>query len=322
MKNKMRVTKKVLYYYILIILALLSIQIFPLFKNIKDPIAAEMAFSIVSQVLIFGVLPILLLVSFSSSEARIFSTFKVDKGLSFKTLIFVIGFGVFAMYLANFLNTVFVIAMESLGFSKEPSKGEETYFLIDFLRNVILTCLFPALFEEITHRGMLLGYLSREYSVKKSIYLSSLFFSLMHMNMPQLLFTFILGYMIAIAVIATNSFWAGVVIHFLNNFIAVTSEHLNGAYNFDKNYQSFLDTSFGQIFNIIKMIAIGLFMILSVLKILKLYEKNGQNHELAINFANRKELKQLRKNNKFPMFLIKFSLILVNVLFMFLMYKE
>ena len=63
----------------------------------------------------------------------------------------------------------------------------------------------------------------RRYGDWFAIIMSSLVFALMHGNMIQIPFAFIAGIGIGYAVIKTGTMWTGIIIHFINNGIAVIS---------------------------------------------------------------------------------------------------
>ena len=63
----------------------------------------------------------------------------------------------------------------------------------------------------------------RKYGDGFAIIMSSFVFALMHGNMIQIPFAFIAGIGIGYAVIKTGTMWTGIIIHFINNAIAVIS---------------------------------------------------------------------------------------------------
>ncbi|GAA0180056.1 hypothetical protein SH2C18_28160 [Clostridium sediminicola] len=79
--------------------------------------------------------------------------------------------------------------------------------------------------EEVLFRGYIFRKLYSTIGIKTAIILQALIFSLYHMNLVQALPTFILGVLAGIAVYYTNSLWGGIVIHAINNSIAVLLSH-------------------------------------------------------------------------------------------------
>lgn len=90
------------------------------------------------------------------------------------------------------------------------------YFLALFVLAVM-----PAIGEEIFMRGTVFSGLATR-DIWFGVLMSGLFFSLMHANPVQTVHQFGLGTVLAIVVALSGSVWAGVIIHFFNNFISLT----------------------------------------------------------------------------------------------------
>lgn len=90
------------------------------------------------------------------------------------------------------------------------------YFL-----SLLLMAVLPAIGEELLMRGALLHGLSTK-NVFFGVFMSALFFSLMHSNPLQTVHQFGLGVALAIVVILTGSLFSAMIIHFFNNFISIT----------------------------------------------------------------------------------------------------
>jgi hypothetical protein len=82
---------------------------------------------------------------------------------------------------------------------------------------MLLTGILPGVCEEVSHRGLLLRGFAPKLGIMRAILVSSLMFGFMHMNIAQFLYTAILGYFMALSVMATRSLWTGIIIHFMNN---------------------------------------------------------------------------------------------------------
>ena len=74
----------------------------------------------------------------------------------------------------------------------------------------------PAVFEELLFRGAALhGY--RSLGAKKALLMSALMFAMLHMNLQQALYAFLLGVIFAFMVQRTGSIFASMLPHFLIN---------------------------------------------------------------------------------------------------------
>jgi len=85
---------------------------------------------------------------------------------------------------------------------------------------LILSAVLPGICEEVTHRGMLMEGFRRRLGIQKAMLLSSLLFGFMHLNIVQFFYATILGYIMAVAVVAMRNIWPAIIIHFMNNALS------------------------------------------------------------------------------------------------------
>ncbi len=97
------------------------------------------------------------------------------------------------------------------------------------LVNIGLMALLPALAEEMSFRGVLQGVLSRQRSEVShiAIWVTAFIFSAIHFQfygfVPRMLLGAMFGYMLA----WTGSLWVPIVMHFVNNGVAVVSYQIS-----------------------------------------------------------------------------------------------
>lgn len=109
-----------------------------------------------------------------------------------------------------------VIGYHGPGVTMSEFSNVGYYFLALFVLAVM-----PAIGEEIFMRGTVFSGLATR-DIWFGVLMSGLFFSLMHANPVQTVHQFGLGTILAIVVALSGSVWAGVIIHFFNNFISLT----------------------------------------------------------------------------------------------------
>lgn len=95
---------------------------------------------------------------------------------------------------------------------------------IGFLFSVIAVAAVPAMVEEFLFRGAIMGSL-KKFGKPFAIFTSAVLFGLVHGNLVQIPFAFLVGLFIGWAVFESGSIWTGILIHFLNNFISVLMEY-------------------------------------------------------------------------------------------------
>ncbi len=80
----------------------------------------------------------------------------------------------------------------------------------------------PAIFEELVLRGVVLDAY-RGQNLYTAVVMNGFLFGLFHMNINQFVYTFFIGVILALSVYYTNSIFAGVLIHFMNNMLSVVA---------------------------------------------------------------------------------------------------
>lgn len=83
----------------------------------------------------------------------------------------------------------------------------------------IVLAVLPAIFEELLCRKYILNS-AKKYGNVFAVLFSALVFAIIHMNLSQAIFAFIIGVVFAVIAIKTNSIKIPVLLHFLNNSYA------------------------------------------------------------------------------------------------------
>lgn len=118
---------------------------------------------------------------------------------------------------------------------------------VGFLIAVCHTAVFPAVFEEFAFRGVIMHSL-KKYGDVFSIAVSAVLFGLVHGNMMQIPFAVIAGLALGYTVTVTKSIWAGVLLHFCNNFISLATTWVKAAYSFETSTAFSVVMIYGTIF--------------------------------------------------------------------------
>lgn len=92
------------------------------------------------------------------------------------------------------------------------------------LFSVLFICLFPAIFEELAFRGILLGGLLELVKPKMAIFISSLLFALIHFSLVSLVWLIPLGILFAYFRHKYNSIWYCILGHFFYNLVIISFE--------------------------------------------------------------------------------------------------
>lgn len=133
-------------------------------------------------------------------------------------LLVVAALSVPAYFVASMLNNVLVYFLQFIG--KLPAQEIPVpQNLPELAIGILIIAVTPAICEEIMHRGFLLRAYERRGSYKAVVFVAILF-GLFHFDITNFLGPVFLGLIIGYYVIRTNSIFAGMLAHFLNNTIA------------------------------------------------------------------------------------------------------
>lgn len=122
--------------------------------------------------------------------------------------------------LANFFADLFVGGISLFGIKNYAEMDFEITNPVEIILNIIAISIIPALSEEFAFRGIILSRL-RKYGDGFAVFISALLFGLLHGNIVQIPFAFIVGLGLAFVTIKTSSIVPAIITHFLNNLSSV-----------------------------------------------------------------------------------------------------
>jgi membrane protease YdiL (CAAX protease family) len=93
---------------------------------------------------------------------------------------------------------------------------------MDFLIMIFILAVLPAVCEELLFRGALQSVFAEAFRNRHlAIWISAAIFSYMHMEMSGFIPRFLLGALLGYVMWWTGSIWSNILLHFLNNALAV-----------------------------------------------------------------------------------------------------
>lgn len=123
-------------------------------------------------------------------------------------------------FTADYLTEIIQSSFSLFGIKNNVTLSTESTTAIENVLNIVAVSVTPALVEEFLFRGILLGKL-KYFGNSFALIMSSILFALMHGNIIQIPFAFIVGLSLAFITIKTNSILPGIIVHFLVNFRSV-----------------------------------------------------------------------------------------------------
>ena len=225
-----RSTSAFIIYFGVIICTLLLRVAFNLGFASGSEIGNDVAWTLLGQVGIFGIMPFALyfLTNKKGDMLEVKSVF-ADFGFkktSGENLALTIPITILLMFVVTCVVTFYSIFLKMIGYTR--SSAEVDYYNIGILfEQLVLVAVLPAFFEEFTHRGLLFAGL-KDATNKPVILivLSSVLFALMHQNIQQVLYTCIAGSVMGLVTYYSGSIWGGMLVHFINNGLYILEEFL------------------------------------------------------------------------------------------------
>ena len=147
---------------------------------------------------------------------------KAKSDLTFGGVLISLGVGVIASYATSGLQ----IILEVFGIGITMPEYEIPETLPAYIIYCFSLTVLPAFVEEIIFRGIVMQSL-RRFGDIFALVASSLIFGIFHLNLIQMPYAFILGLCIGYFVMRTGSLWVAVMIHFVNNSVALVFEALS-----------------------------------------------------------------------------------------------
>ncbi len=139
-----------------------------------------------------------------------------------KSLLYIIGY-----YLAVFIPLFILIAIAAaLGVEPPSDQAGQTKkaLLGGFWPAFFLTCILAPIIEEILFRGMLFKALSRKYSIPISVLLSTIVFTVVHLDPVTAISVIPLGAYLCFMYIRLGSIIPGMVLHSSWNFLVLVAK--------------------------------------------------------------------------------------------------
>ncbi len=121
--------------------------------------------------------------------------------------------------------TIIAIGLDKIGININSSMNIPLSNFGEYTLSILMIALLPAVTEELVYRGIILNGL-RGLGKWSAILLSALAFSLMHGNIAQLPYTFLLGIVLGYVMFETSSLILCMTIHFFNNATVITQMYI------------------------------------------------------------------------------------------------
>lgn len=144
----------------------------------------------------------------------------------FSPMLLILAASVPAYFVAVMLNSIWLYLLQLIG--QIPTSAIPAPDTInELIISLLVFAVAPGICEEMMHRGLILSAYERRGS-QKAIVITAIIFGLFHFDLSNLIGPIFLGILIGNYVIRTNSIFAGMFAHFLNNAIATLLQYFAG----------------------------------------------------------------------------------------------
>ncbi len=222
---------------------------FGLFNSLHPDIA-DIIYTCIIQIGIVLVLSMSLYTLFIHNKDGFVGTFKdtqLNGKINWKVVTISFGIGLLAFFVNIAISTLFNGIISFFGYSQPVTDGTSSNYVplfpdwASFLIQLVTVAVLPGFCEEFLHRGILLNGL-KDIGIKKAIVISSLMFGLLHFNINQFFYAFVLGMLMALVAVVSKSIYPAIIIHFTNNAISVYLSCAESYGWFGKNFYNYLNT--------------------------------------------------------------------------------
>ena len=208
-------------------------------------IVLEMMFTVPMQIGVLLVLPFLVYKLRLKKTFREVIQFSGVRKSNLSICLLMIPLAICCYIVSMYISSVWQIFLMIFGYT--PPGGEaampEVFNIGHFLLMVFLTAVLPGVCEEFANRGGFLTVLRSSHSKAYTVVIVGVAFGLFHQNIVQLVYTAVLGALMAYLTLTTGSVLPAVILHFSNNLISVILQNATTyGWAIGNAYANFMET--------------------------------------------------------------------------------
>lgn len=210
-----------IYYICMVVFCLLRIFSSKIY-NIEG-MWGEFLFSFLVQIVVLFLLPLCLYTLLLKVKPKaIFKTCNFEK-INIQTILISFALGILCFFINVAVSSLFSGILTFTGYRYIGSSVEGDYSIGNFFFQILIVAIMPAFCEEFLHRGIVLQGI-KHMGFKRAIFISSLLFGLLHFNVGQVAYAFVIGLILGFVAVVSKNILPAMIIHFVNNFINVYLE--------------------------------------------------------------------------------------------------
>ena len=189
---------------------------------------AGYVYRLIVQVGLMAVLPISLFSILLKKNAKQTFEFFSFRKITFVSILVSILLGICVFIFITYISSLWSGILGLFGYQSSTSTAEGNYSVANFFLSIFLVGVLPGFCEEVAHRGLVLGGMRKNGAIRAMV-LCGLLFGLMHFNISQFGYAFVVGIFFCFITLLTKSIYPAMIMHFVNNTISVCIEFAYGS---------------------------------------------------------------------------------------------
>ena len=189
---------------------------------------AGYVYRLIVQVGLMAVLPICLFSILLKKNAKQTFEFFSFRKITFVSILVSILLGICVFIFITYISSLWSGILGLFGYQSSTSTAEGDYSVANFFLSIFLVGVLPGFCEEVAHRGLVLGGMRKNGAIRAMV-LCGLLFGLMHFNISQFGYAFVVGIFFCFITLLTKSIYPAMIMHFVNNTISVCIEFAYGS---------------------------------------------------------------------------------------------
>ena len=182
----------------------------------------DFLFTFIVQVVILFLVPFVFMRFCAKQQPKTLFKKASFKPISGMMVVWSLVLGICTYIAILFVSSFWSGILSIFGYSSSSSvvtQPATAYPVVNLLLGILFVGVLPGFGEEFSHRGVVLGNIKKD-GVWRAILLSSLLFGLMHLNIMQVGYAFVVGLILSTTTLLTKSIVPAMIIHCTSNSIS------------------------------------------------------------------------------------------------------
>lgn len=199
--------------FFLIVMIYMMIGIFPLVLVVKIFNISDFGLLLLIQHVFLIILPGIIYLIIAKEPVK--EILRLNK-LNLRQIGLIIGIALMSQPIMTFFSLISSFFFKNEVAEAIGSMADKPYILL-----LAIISLLPSISEELILRGIVLNGYEKKHRYVGAL-MTGIMFGLFHLNYHQFLYAAVMGFILGLVVIVTNSIYASMIIHFIINGISVT----------------------------------------------------------------------------------------------------